>query len=123
MSFPAAIRPHLLPLAATTPSPFDPDPDGRPAPSSDAPAESGAPAGPTDTPEVVVDVDGLDQRAVPVPVPAGRYSALRAARDGLLWLQAPLVGVLGGTGEDRRQARLQRYDFRKHRLLTLVDGV
>jgi len=121
MSFPAAIRPHLLPLAATTPSPFDPDPDGRPAPTFESPGDTGA-ATPA-TPEVVVDVEGLDQRAVPVPVPAGRYFGLQAARDGLLWLQAPLVGVLGGTDEDKRQLRLQRYDFRRRRLQTLEDGV
>jgi tricorn protease len=126
MSFPAAIRPHLLPLAATTPSPFDPDPNGRPAPSSEPAAEAGATAS-TTPPEVVVDMAGLDQRAVPLPVPAGRYFGLQAARDGLLWLQAPLVGVLGndraGADEDKRRPLLQRYDFRKRRVLTLVDGV
>src|SRR5206468_4260221 len=81
MSFPAAIRPFLLPLAATIPSPFDPEPEGRPAPRPDASErDEGAP------PRVVVDVDGLAQRAVPVPVPAARLSALQAARGGLVWL-------------------------------------
>jgi len=126
MSFPAAIRPHLLPLAATTPSPFHPDPSGRPAPSTEPPADTGAPAADA-PPQVVVDVEGLDQRAVPVPVPAGRYFGLQAARDGLLWLQAPLVGVLGsdrsGGDDDKRRPRLQRYDFRKRRLLTLAECV
>jgi tricorn protease len=123
MSFPAAIRPHLLPLAVSTPSPFDPSPDGRPAPSSEPAGEPGAAGSAPVPPDVVVDVEGIDQRAVPVPVPFGRYSRLQAARDGLLWLQSPLVGVLGGAGPDKRQPRLQRYDFRKRRLVTLVDGV
>jgi tricorn protease len=125
MSFPVAIRPHLLPLAATTPSPFDPQPGGRPAPAADSAdgttGEAGAP------PEVTVDVDGLDQRAVPVPVPAGRYGSLRAAREGLLWLQWPVVGVLGDghadADEQSRRPRLQRYDLRKRRLTTLAEAV
>ncbi len=41
MSFPTAIRPYVIPLAAATPSPFDPELDGRPptaAPSGPAPS-------------------------------------------------------------------------------------
>ena len=30
LSFPGATRPYLVPLAATTPSPFHPEPGGRP---------------------------------------------------------------------------------------------
>ncbi len=166
MSFPAAIRPYLLPLAATTPSPFDPELGGRPppqaadgpqadGPQADGPQADGSQADGSQTdgppadvprsdehqtdgsagaggsadrpPEVVVDVDGLDQRAVPVPVPAGRYSSLRAARDGLLWLRAPLVGLLGAdeakTDRDRRRPQLQRFDLRKRKLVTLADAV
>jgi tricorn protease len=123
MSFPVAVRPHLLPLAATTPSPFDPQPGGRPVPAADPADASGEPA----TPEVVVDADGLDQRAVPLPVPAGRYGGLQAARDGLIWLQWPVVGVLGDghaePDEHARRTRLQRYDFRKRRTVGLAEGV
>jgi tricorn protease len=121
LSFPAAIRPYLLPLAATTPSPFDPERRGRPAPASDdddGPGEDGVPT-------VTVDVEGLRHRAVPLPVPAGRYVALLAARDGLLWLQQPLVGVLGDgqSDDDTGRSKLLRYDLRKRRQLTLADAV
>jgi tricorn protease len=128
MSFPAAVRPHLLPLAATTPSPFDPELHGRavggPTTSDGDGGGSGTPGGSGEPPEVVVDVEGMDQRVVPVPVPAGRYHGLQAARDGLLWLRNPLLGVLGsaqGPGEATRP-RLQRYDLRTRRLVTLVDA-
>ncbi|HEY9476153.1 MAG TPA: PDZ domain-containing protein, partial [Mycobacteriales bacterium] len=127
LSFQATVRPQLLPLAATTPSPFDPEPGGRPVTPPDPTGDGGKGESeqPGGAPEVVVDVEGLDQRAVPVPVPAGRYFGLRAARDGLVWLRAPMVGVLGDAGgpdpSDRPRARLERYDLARRRLLTLVE--
>jgi tricorn protease len=127
LSFPAATRPYLLPLAATTPSPFDPAPDGRPVKQQEPPhhGEDGEQAG--SPPDAVVDLDGLPHRVVPLPVAAGRYSSLLAARDGLLWLDQPLVGVLGdsraGPSDDRPRPRLCRYDLRKRRLSTLVEAV
>jgi tricorn protease len=121
LSFPAAIRPYLLPLAATTPSPFDPEREGRPAPASDDGDSGDGDA----TRRVTVDVAGLHHRAVPLPVPAGRYTGLLAARDGLLWLQQPLVGVLGDgqADDDAGRAKLLRYDLRKRRQVTLADAV
>jgi tricorn protease len=88
LSFAAGTRPHLLPLAATTPSPFAPTVQGRVR----QPAGSGRDG---DEVTVEVDLDGLTERAVPVPVPAARYSSLLAAKGGLVWLREPLHGVLG----------------------------
>jgi tricorn protease len=88
LSFAAGTRPHLLPLAATTPSPFAPTVQGRVR----QPAGSGQDG---DEVTVEVDLDGLTERAVPVPVPAARYSSLLAAKGGLVWLREPLHGVLG----------------------------
>ncbi len=45
LSFPNGCRPYLVPLAARTPSPFGPSPDGRPAAASNG---SGDPHGPDD---------------------------------------------------------------------------
>ncbi|UZJ25267.1 PDZ domain-containing protein [Rhodococcus antarcticus] len=87
LGFPAGTRPQLLALAAATPSPFAPSAAGRgPAP------QTGPDDGP---PAVVVDVEGLTDRAVAVPVPAGRYSGLRAVEGGLVWLREGVHGVLG----------------------------
>ncbi|HEX5494333.1 MAG TPA: S41 family peptidase [Mycobacteriales bacterium] len=128
MSFLAGVRPQLLPLAATTPSPFDPEPGGRPVPRPDSPGDGpadGGSDGSAAVPEVTVDVEGLHQRAVPVPVPAGPLFGLQVARDGLLWLRAPLTGVLGDArapdGSDHPRSRLERYDLRRRRSLTLVE--
>ena len=122
LSFPNGSRPQLVALAATTPSPFDPDVAGRlPAPPKDAgAAELGAA-------QVVVDAEGLDQRVVPFPVPAARYSSLRAVSGGFAWLRAPVVGTLGDDlkrlDDDPPRPALERFDLTTLRSETLVDAV
>ncbi len=88
LSFSAGTRPQLLPLAASTPSPFAPTAQGL----ASTPDENGPDV---DEVTVVVDPDGLADRVVPVPVSAARYSSLVAAKGGLVWLRKPLHGVLG----------------------------
>jgi tricorn protease len=122
LSFPNGCRPQLVTLAATTPSPFDPDVAGRvPAASKDAPAaEVGAPA-------VTIDADGIDQRVVPFPVPAARYGSLRAVSGGFAWLRAPLAGVLGDDlrrlDEDPPRPALEYFDLTSQRTESLLDAV
>ncbi|GIH70159.1 S41 family peptidase [Sphaerimonospora thailandensis] len=129
LSFPAGCRPYLVPLKATTPSPFAPslagrgwggeddavsdaENDGRKAAKNDGKSEA--------PPMTEVDADGLAARIVPVPVPAGTYSNLRAAKDGLLWLCHPLGGQLGD-GTEPGAPVLERYDLAK-RKVTELDG-
>ncbi|HZB50879.1 MAG TPA: PDZ domain-containing protein, partial [Mycobacteriales bacterium] len=131
LSFPGATRPYLVPLAATTPSPFHPEPGGRPA--------GGGPAGPggsgpggegeDDAPPqpVTLDPEAIEQRVIAVPVATARARALSAVQGGLVWLEDPQRGLLG---EDRPAAdgeparpRLLRYDFAKRRSVTLADEV
>ncbi|MEU7001771.1 PDZ domain-containing protein [Nonomuraea sp. NPDC046570] len=119
LSFPAGTRPYIVPLKATTPSPFDPSLQGRGFNGEDDDAkdakdgddgekgEKGAP------PRTEVDVEGLASRVVPVPVPAGRYSNLRTAKDALLWLRHPLAGLLGDGSESSPEIVLERYDLKK----------
>ncbi|MFC9285309.1 peptidase S41, partial [Streptomyces sp. NPDC057052] len=116
LSFIEGARPYLIPLAATTPSPFGPQRHGRPfeAPDKDeTPDSEGAPA-------TRIDLEGLADRIVPFPVEAGRYSGLRAAKDGVLWLRHPVRGVLGAsraTPDDPGPGtELERYDLVQQRL-------
>jgi tricorn protease len=122
MSFPAAVRPYLVPLAAATPSPFDPELAGRARPERDS-EESSSEADVA----VTIDLDGLSERVVAFPVAAGRYSHLRPARGGFVWLSEPLLGVLG---EERARAdnesarpRLVRYDLALAKETELVDAL
>src|ERR1700748_3402515 len=88
LGFLPGVRPYLVTLLATTPSPFAPELNGRPA-ESDGPGEVPAPVG--------LDVAGLAERIVPFPVAAGRYDKLRAAVDGVVWLEVPRAGEVGET--------------------------
>lgn len=94
LSFPLGCRPYLVPLSSATPSPFALNPEGRPAaggldPVEDESGEGGA---------VTVEIEGLESRVTPFPVPASKYSALHpVAGGGLVWLRWPISGALGET--------------------------
>jgi tricorn protease len=106
LGFLPGVRPYLVPLLATTPSPFAPELNGRPA----------EPEGPGEVPAAVgLDVAGLADRIVPFPVAAGSYDKLRAVRGGVVWLELPRAGELGeaaaGAAEEQPGSRLVRYDL------------
>ncbi|MGW4491486.1 S41 family peptidase [Streptomyces sp. NPDC004376] len=116
LAFVDSVRPHLITLAATTPSPFGPQRHGRPfgTPDKDETPESeGAPV-------TRIDLDGLADRIVPFPVEAASYTNLRAARDGVLWLRHPVRGVLGAAratpDAPDPKTELERYDLAQQRL-------
>ncbi|MEV4310679.1 S41 family peptidase [Actinocrispum sp. NPDC049592] len=123
MYFSGGSRPYLVPLSATTPSPFAPQSQGRPFTESDDDKESDD----DDTPRVAVDVEGLAERVVPFPVAAARYSSLYPAKGGVLWMTRPLSGELGHdlaeTDDSPPRPTLERFDFEKRRTESLVDGL
>lgn len=123
LAFVEGARPHLITLAATTPSPFGPQRHGRPfdAPDKDeTPDSEGAPA-------TRIDVEGLADRIVPFPVEAARYSELRAAKDGVLWLRHPVRGVLGASratpDAPDPKTELERFDLVQQRVEHLAADV
>ena len=127
LSFPLGSRPYLVPLAATTPSPFAPLLDGRPV-TLDGEAE--AKAEDQDDSEravVTVDPDGLASRVVPVPVAEARYTSLHAVKGGLAWLREPVSGTLGegtaGPDDDGPRAALERFDLTRRKCTELTDDV
>jgi tricorn protease len=132
MAFPNGSRPHLVPLAATTPSPFSPQLRGRPVTDEadddkGADKKDGAKGDGESAPRTEVDLEGLADRVVAVPVTAARYYSLLAVKGGLVWLRAPLAGVLGDGDDvdhdDDARAVLERFDFTKRKLEQLSDGV
>ncbi|WP_128376745.1 S41 family peptidase [Streptomyces cavernae] len=116
LAFVGGSRPHLITLAATTPSPFGPQRHGRPF---DAPDKEETPDS-EGTPATRIDLDGLADRIVPFPVEAARYTTLRAAKDGVLWLRHPLRGVLGASratpDDPEPKTELERYDLVQQRI-------
>ncbi|MEV5983739.1 S41 family peptidase [Streptomyces sp. NPDC052051] len=121
LAFVGGCRPYLMTLAATTPSPFGPQRHGRPfeAPEKDeTPDSEGAPT-------TRIDLERLADRIVPFPVEAARYSGLRAAKDGVLWLRHPVQGVLGASratpDDPDPKSELERYDLLQRRVEHLAS--
>ncbi|MDL2078003.1 PDZ domain-containing protein [Streptomyces sp. GXMU-J15] len=116
LAFVVGSRPYLIPLAATTPSPFGPQRHGR---SFDAPDKDETPDS-EGTPTTRIDIEGLADRIVPFPVEAARYSGLRAAKDGVLWLRHPVTGELGASratpDDPDPSSELERYDLVQRRV-------
>jgi len=145
LTFPYGARPYLLPLDATTPSPFAPELGGRPigepadkragAPAAgDESASAGGTSGDTAVggdgqriPPVPVETTQMADRIVALPVPEARYSSLRAVKDGLAWLREPVTGTLGIGGaqptDDAPRPTLERFDFAKREVCELTGDV
>ncbi|UQX87730.1 PDZ domain-containing protein [Jatrophihabitans telluris] len=150
LSFPLATRPYLVTLAATTPSPFEPEllgeavtgggtATGEEIPGADkensaanSAADAADAADSTDrtdrTERVIVDLDGLADRIVPFPVAAGRLGNLKAARGGVIWTDTPVAGELGESRnpDDDIRPSVQRWDFlarKQIRLLERADSI
>jgi tricorn protease len=139
LSFPLGARPYLLPLAATTPSPFAAQPGGRRIGDGHDARDGGKDARDGGThagggeaghdeakpPEVSIDFDGIVARVVPLPVPEARYESLRAVKGGLAWLRQPLWGNLGQGGarltDDAPRAALERFDLRRQKATVLRE--
>jgi tricorn protease len=134
LSFPYGARPYLVPLAASTPSPFAPQAGGRPIGEAkpqrtdgDSEADSGGDDSGEAAAPIVVDPAGLADRVVAVPVPESRYSGLRAVKGGLAWLREPVTGTLGVGGawptDDAPRPVLERFDFGRREASELADDV
>ncbi|MBZ5583211.1 MAG: PDZ domain-containing protein [Acidobacteriia bacterium] len=131
---------YLAVLDKTQPSPFAPESDeekpaeekkpaepAKPDAAPGAPPAAGAkPAEPAKpkaaTPDVKIDLDGIDQRILSVPMPARRYAALQVGKAGtLLALAMPEQspdGAPGGGG-----LIVYRYDLKARKSDTPLAGV
>ena len=152
LSFSAATRPWLIPLAATEPAPFGPSADGWRLAKPDDKADSkdtGKDTGKdgenvadktgdvesTDTKHDThenaspdIDFDGAEERVVPFPVVSGRYRDLRAAKGGVLWIhETDDAGVLGsrhaGSEADPVPNVLQFWSFEARKATDVAEKV
>ncbi len=142
MNFAGGCRPYLVPLAATTPSPFDPSGQGRHAEprtgaeelvdaASDVAAAVDAPTGvrgpATSPPRTTVDPAGTADRIRPFPVEAGSLTGLAAVDGGVVWLRSRRAGVLG---DDRASVTdppakpvLERWSFDDRKVVELSPDI
>jgi tricorn protease len=76
---------------------------------------------------ITVDIAGIAERIVALPVPESRYASLQAVKGGLAWLLNPVAGELGEggarPGDTRPRPALQRFDLRRHAVTVLEHDV
>ena len=142
LGFPHAARPYVATLRADLPNPLLPelrapgDDDDEDDGGGDDGWEDGGDGDPDEQlpPEpIVIDLEGLVDRAVALPVPVGRYGQVLALeRERLMFtvypVHTPAVGLAGDDGEedddeaDAGTGSLLRFDLRTLREATLVPA-
>ncbi len=110
LGFPSGMHPYVIPLRKNQRSPFLPEihpllesVDKTDNQENDANLE------------VVIDFDGILERAIPFPVPEGIYRQLEAGRDKVYWTTVEPHGSLGRSSFDTRIAKdatLHVYSFK-----------
>ena len=114
---------YLAVLDKTQPSPFAPESDeekvggkkGDDEPSGAAKPKSGA----AEVTDVKVDLEGIDQRILALPMPPRRYTGLQAGKAGtLLALETPPPGETSGGGQT-----VHRFEFKSRKSDVALSGV
>ncbi len=127
MSFPSGARPYAVTLRKDLRSPFARD--AQPLWSKDEASierakqdleQSEQPAA------LAIDLDGIDNRIVPFPVPEGRYGRVQGTKRTAIFSSFPIEGT---RNRERMQAEpdakgsLEKYDLDEQRQETLVSGI
>ncbi|MGH9042327.1 MAG: S41 family peptidase [Acidimicrobiia bacterium] len=132
LGFPKAVRPYLLTLTAGEPSPFVPQPRGLGPKGGDDKGDKEAdrkPArkGEADEAAVRIDLAGISDRVVAVPVPEGRYTQVVGIKGKILFTSWPVQGSLGrdpmGNSTAGPRGALEAYDLAEQRHDTLAGGI
>jgi tricorn protease len=131
---------YLIVLDKTQPSPFAPESDEEKAVDDKKPADGDKAAGPAAqgpnapraddsartnaVPNVKIDLDGIDQRILSVPMPARRYTGLQVAKGGVLLALDPGSASLENIqGPPTFGQTVHRYDLKARKSDTPLTGV
>jgi tricorn protease len=127
LNFPWGVRPYLLTLQADLPSPFVPRPPvlEEPAPQRDGSEEKRAEE--QKAPAVRIDLEGIADRVIAFPVPAGRYGQIRGIKGKALFSSYPVEGSLGqnwfSDAPPPAKGALHVYTFDDRQYETLLEGI
>ena len=110
-------------LSKTEPSPFSPESDEEKAPEAKPAEAKPAEAKKDDAKAVKIDFDGIDQRIVPLPLPARNYRNLESGKAGTLFFfeQSSNPQASGSAGPGG--AILQKFDLAKRKSEVFASGV
>ena len=135
LSFTNTVRPWLVPLSAAEPAPFGPSADGWAISEADDEHDDADSHGKGKDdksdkedrgPEsVVFDVEGVEERMVPFPVPSGRYLHLQPTQHGYVWQSMRSLGELGAlrAGVDGEVKDIvEHFSLKTRKVTTVVEG-
>ena len=126
MAFPKGMRPYALTLRADLHSPFLPSPtppESKEVEAQHKAAQEEEPPAPT---PLQIDLDGIQRRVVPFPVPEGRYERIAGIKGQAIFSSTPIMGNRYEDWPDPTppaRAALEAYDLEKQKHETLVEGV
>jgi tricorn protease len=116
-------------LRSTLASPIAPSggfENASPASKAKRAGKDGAQVGgkPMQPPAVRIDFQGLQSRAVPLPIPAANYVGLEAGEEGIVYLlRAPLLLMPSDIGPHGQPLAVLRFDLKSRTTTSLVSGI
>ncbi len=72
---------------------------------------------------VVIDLEGIEKRVVPFPLPEGKYKQVRGMKRKVLLLSQPLETALHEDAEEEGTGQLGHFDFETLKYEGVADGV
>jgi tricorn protease len=142
LSFPRGVKPYAITLQRDVRSPFIAEPkipeekekeneeskagkqdEKDQDASSQAEEENKKETSKKPTP-IVIDLEGITNRAIPFPVPEGKYTSILGIRGKALFLSFPIEGTISQPGERHEpRGHIESFDFETHKTEHLIDGV
>ena len=122
--FPKGVKPFLIPLKADFKPPFDEEPKGFGDKKDETPEEKKDSDQKKET-KLEIDLDGMADRVLAIPVPEGRYTQIWGIKNKVLLTAFDIQGTLGGNWLDAQEprGRLEVYDFEERKHETLIQGI
>ncbi len=71
--------------------------------------------------DIQIDLEGIDQRIVGVPIKSGNYAGLTAAKDKIFYLSMPAIYERGS--DSKPQNELHMYDIKEREDETILSGI
>jgi tricorn protease len=73
---------------------------------------------------MVIDLEGITERALAFPVPEGRYTTIRGIKGKALFLSFPIEGAIHSNSDSQEaKGRIEVYDFEAYKHDGLIDSV
>jgi tricorn protease len=104
---------YAMVLSSEGASPIEPESDEEKAPAKPAKEKEEAKSKPTR-----IDLDHLEMRVTPLPLPARNYQDLRTGKAGVIY-----VLEAGAPGEQVRGRTIQKFDLKTRKTEKLADGI